>query len=154
MIILLLRIFSWKYQTIDKYGCRVTIESDIYWLYQFPVILIYIMWDIYLLLLYIFKIWQYQQIQKQKQRKNAEIFKQIGFILKKMVFLTVFIKIIASITFLAGFLPEATAGMLFYHTVACIYHISAVCIVYLMIEANNDKYILFINKFCCQIMQI
>ena len=61
--------------------------------------------------------------------------------------------IIACITFLAGFLPETTVGMVVYHIVAFIYHITAVCIVYLMIEANNDSYTLFINRFCCRIIQ-
>ena len=141
--------FSLKYEIIDNHGCKIMIEPDKYWFYQFPVILMYIMYDIYGLLLIIFKRYQYENEETCFQLQDGQLYKKIVFLLTKIFALSVIFELMSLLTFIIDIIPTTTGQLIFYHIITCVYHVFAVFFVYIMIERNNEDYMKFVEKCVC-----
>lgn len=105
-------------------------------------------WDFFVLFLFIFKVCQ---IKLNTQFKGNEIYERVNFILKKVTILTVLYEVKHVFQgIIATLLNEDVEWSLtvnsVYYGIDCIVSCILIC---LMIEHNNEVYIHFINILCC-----
>ena len=135
------------------YGCVVQERMELYHYFYFGYLWYYI-WDVTILLLYIFKVVQIQRNNEYIKDKN--ISNKIKFILLKIVILTLIWELVGFIALAIHFTTvDSSYNGILHPVLWSVDYFISMYLVILMMEHNHDRYLRFVSVlntfrlFCC-----